>query len=106
MQTTAYTVELENFSGPLNVLLQLIQRQKLDICEINLATVTKDYLFFMQNTQLDQHSANSFLEIAVRLILFKSSKQKKGAMNCAQIADKPPTLNFSTKSKKNDVIPA
>lgn len=72
MQTTAYTVELENFSGPLNVLLQLIQRQKLDICEINLATVTKDYLFFMQNTQLDQHSANSFLEIAVRLILFKS----------------------------------
>lgn len=72
MQTTVYTVELENFSGPLNVLLQLIQRQKLDICEINLATVTNDYLYFMQNTQLDQHSANSFLEIAVRLILYKS----------------------------------
>ncbi len=67
-----YTVELDNYSGPLDVLLRLIQRQKLDICDINLAIVTNDYLQFMKNTTLDQHSANQFLEVAVKLILYKS----------------------------------
>ena len=30
---------------------------------------------------------------------------KKTSIDLSQIAGKPPTLNFSTKSKKNDVIP-
>ncbi len=68
----AYTVELDNYSGPLDVLLRLIQQQKLDICDINLAIVTNDYLQFMKNTTLDQYSANQFLEVAVKLILYKS----------------------------------
>jgi len=69
---TTYTVQLENFSGPLDVLLGLIERDKLDICEISLATVTNDYLEYIRNTPLDPHQMNWFLTIASKLILVKS----------------------------------
>jgi segregation and condensation protein A len=70
--TPVYTVELDNFSGPLDLLLKLIERQKLHICDISLASVTKDYLAFMQTAELDPHQANWFLVIASKLILVKS----------------------------------
>ncbi len=70
--TPVYTVELDNFSGPLDLLLKLIERQKLDICDISLASVTKDYLDYMQTAELDPHQANWFLVIASKLILVKS----------------------------------
>ena len=70
--TPVYTVELDNFSGPLDLLLQLIERQKLDICDVSLASVTKDYLVYMQTAELDPHQANWFLVIASKLILVKS----------------------------------
>jgi segregation and condensation protein A len=70
--TPVYTVELDNFSGPLDLLLKLIERQKLDICDISLASVTKDYLAYMQTAELDPHQANWFLVIASKLILVKS----------------------------------
>ena len=70
--TPVYTVELDNFSGPLDLLLQLIERQKLDICDVSLASVTNDYLVYMQTAELDPHQANWFLVIASKLILVKS----------------------------------
>jgi len=67
-----YSVELDNFTGPLDLLLKLIEAQQLDICDISLAKVTKDYLSSMQTLELDPHQANWFLVIASKLILVKS----------------------------------
>ena len=39
-----FTVELENFSGPFDVLIDIIARRSLDITEIALAEVTDDFL--------------------------------------------------------------
>lgn len=72
MEGSTYTVQLENFAGPLDLLLQLIERNKLDICDISLAKVTNDYLNSIQNIELDPAAANWFLDIASRLILYKS----------------------------------
>lgn len=72
MEGATYTVQLENFAGPLDLLLQLIQRQKLDICDISLAVVTQDYIASIQDMVVDPHQANWFLDIASRLILYKS----------------------------------
>ncbi len=72
MEGSTYTVRLDNFAGPLDLLLQLIERNKLDICDISLATVTNDYLESIQNVELDPAQANWFLDIASRLILYKS----------------------------------
>ncbi len=72
MEGSTYTVQLENFAGPLDLLLQLIEKNKLDICDVSLATVTNDYLESIQNIELDPAQANWFLDIASRLILYKS----------------------------------
>ncbi len=68
-----YTVELEVFSGPLDLLLQLIEREELDITKVALAKVTDQYLMRvreLQNEKIDNIA--DFLVIAARLILIKS----------------------------------
>lgn len=81
MEGSTYTVQLENFAGPLDLLLQLIERQKLDICDISLSKVTSDYLASIQDIELDQHQANWFLDIASKLILHKSRALLPGEQN-------------------------
>ena len=72
MSSTNYTVQLDNFSGPLDLLLNLIKKNKLDICDVNIAKITEDYLSYVSNIELSHHDANRFLEVAVKLILTKS----------------------------------
>lgn len=67
-----YIVSLDNFNGPLDLLLRLIERDKLDICEVSIAKITEDYLSYVKNIELSHHDANKFLEVAVKLILTKS----------------------------------
>ena len=40
----AYTVQLPDFEGPLDLLLQLIEREKLDISAVSLAQVADQFL--------------------------------------------------------------
>lgn len=72
MLENTYRVSLDNFQGPLGLLLSLIEKHKLDICDVSLASVTDDYLDYVRSADLDQHSANMFLDIAAQLILVKS----------------------------------
>ncbi len=72
MNSEDYTVKLENFNGPLDLLLKLIKQNKLDICDIDIAKITGDYLNYLNDINLSHHDANRFIEIAVKLILTKS----------------------------------
>lgn len=69
----SYQVNLEKFSGPLNLLLQLIEKKNLEITEISLSQVTQEYLSYFQEQQsvLPQELAN-FLVVASTLLLIKS----------------------------------
>ena len=73
-QTGGYTVNTPVFEGPLDLLLQLIERAELDITSIALATVTDQYLIYtralQENARADEISA--FLVIAAKLIQIKS----------------------------------
>jgi len=73
-QSGGYTVNTPVFEGPLDLLLQLIERAELDITSISLATVTDQYLTFIralqENARADEISA--FLVIAAKLIQIKS----------------------------------
>lgn len=71
-KSTDYIVSLDNFNGPLDLLLRLIERDKLDICEVSIAKITEDYLSYVKSIELSHHDANKFLEVAVKLILTKS----------------------------------
>lgn len=69
----AYTVQLQAYEGPLDLLLDLIERAELDITSISLAAVTDQYLAYLR-TVPDHHLADlaSFLVIAARLLQIKS----------------------------------
>ncbi|HEX8974034.1 MAG TPA: segregation/condensation protein A [Patescibacteria group bacterium] len=69
----AYHIKLEQFEGPLDLLLQLTEQEKLDITRVSLAQIADQYLDYIshaQNITLD-HLAD-FLSVAARLILIKS----------------------------------
>lgn len=69
----AYTVQLEKFSGPLDVLLKLIEDQKLVITEISLAKVADQFLDYLKNNKnILPDNLASFLVVAAKLILIKS----------------------------------
>ena len=75
MQTpiTPYTVQLSVFEGPLDLLLQLIERDELDITRVALAQVTDQFLAHIKILeQLHLQDLADFLVVAARLILIKS----------------------------------
>ena len=67
------TVRLAIFEGPLDVLLRLIQEQKLDITELSLVAVTKQFLEHVQSMQeQDGPLLAGFLRVAAHLMYGKS----------------------------------
>lgn len=66
-------IKLERFEGPLDLLLQLIEKRELDITEVALAEVTEQYLNFI-DTEVDLPPTEmaDFLVIAAKLLLIKS----------------------------------
>lgn len=66
-------ISLPLYEGPLDLLLDMIRRQKIDIYDIPIATITKqylDYLHLMQELNVDL--ASEFLLMAAQLIYIKS----------------------------------
>jgi segregation and condensation protein A len=73
LATPAYTFQLDLYQGPLDLLLELIERSELDITKIALAEITDQYLEYihtMEDRSLEDIAA--FLVIASRLIQIKS----------------------------------
>lgn len=69
------TFKLENFSGPLDLLLTLIKKSKLDIEDIQISELTEQYLEIMKDiTTVDLEVASEFIEYAALLIEIKSKK--------------------------------
>ncbi|MGQ0552358.1 MAG: segregation and condensation protein A [Planctomycetota bacterium] len=65
--------ELENFRGPLDLLLHLVREQELEITEVNLTRLCDQYLKAVEVMQaLDINVAGEFLVMASTLVLIKS----------------------------------
>lgn len=69
-----YRFNLEQFEGPLDLLLKLIEDEKLDITTISLAKVTDQYLAYLQEQEdmLPAEEIADFLVVAAKLIYIKS----------------------------------
>lgn len=68
-----YKIKTEEFEGPLELLLELIEKEKLDITRISIAKVADDFLKFINlNSQVGLANISDFLLIASQLILIKS----------------------------------
>jgi segregation and condensation protein A len=70
---TDYKVKLEIFEGPLDLLLYLIKRDEIDIYEISLERITRQYLEYLQAfKELNIDLAGEFIVMAANLIYMKS----------------------------------
>lgn len=77
--TPAFSVHLDNFNGPFDLLLALISRHKMEITEISLSIVTDEFISFIRNLEesgqgwhLDQ--ATEFLVVAATLLDLKAAR--------------------------------
>ena len=71
--TSDYTVETYAYEGPLDLLLQLIERAELDITEVSLAQLTDQYLEHLNSiSEVATEEVSAFLVIAAKLIQIKS----------------------------------
>jgi segregation and condensation protein A len=72
-QTHTYTVATPVYEGPLDLLLQLIERAELDITKLALSLVTDQYLEHLRSLQdRATEEVSAFLVIAARLLQIKS----------------------------------
>lgn len=73
-QTEGYRVLTNVYEGPLDLLLELIEKAELDITTLALAQVTDQYLEHLKTIQpLDPSEVSAFLVIAARLVQIKSA---------------------------------
>ncbi len=73
MEIAAISFRLEDFEGPLDLLLHLISKNKLNINDICINELVAQYMDFIERSQNDDMDIKSeFLEMAARLIYLKS----------------------------------
>lgn len=68
------TIKLSDFEGPLDLLLHLIKKSELDIFDLPIATITAQYLAFIQTQQeMQLDVASEYLVMAATLVQIKSA---------------------------------
>ena len=66
-------IKINDFDGPLDLLWHLIKAHKMDIYDINIEKITKEYLSFInEHKELTIDGASEYLVMASELILLKS----------------------------------
>lgn len=81
LPTEEFTVHLTNFSGPFDLLLQLISKHKLDVTEVALSKVTDEFVAHIKAMQAstgsqwwDLDQTSSFLVVAATLLDLKAAR--------------------------------
>ncbi len=73
MATRGYTVKLDAFEGPLDLLLHLVRTNELDIYHLPIATITDQYLAYLEMfEELNLDIASEYLVMAASLTYMKS----------------------------------
>ena len=71
-----FSVSVEGFEGPFDLLLQLISKHKLEVTELALHVVTDDFIAYIrdQGTEWDLNEATEFLVVAATLLDLKAAR--------------------------------
>ena len=73
LETTKYDLKLDNFEGPLDLLVYLIDKNKMDIYEVNISDITEQYINYLKiQEELNLEIASEFVVMASTLLLLKS----------------------------------
>lgn len=80
-------VQLESFQGPFDLLLQLIEKQKIDIYEISIFEITEQYILFL--SQVEDQFLETGLEFLVMISTLLEIKSKQMLFIEEEIEDNP-----------------
>jgi len=73
MESEVYKVQTEFFEGPLDLLLHLIRKNKMNIMDVKISEITSEYLYYLQDcTGINPAREGDFLMTASTLIYIKS----------------------------------
>lgn len=68
-----FVVKARDFEGPLDLLLELIEERKLSINEVSLASISDEYIRYLETVGVrDRESLSQFISVAATLMLIKS----------------------------------
>ena len=72
-QSNKYELKLDNFEGPLDLLVYLIDKDKMDIYKVNISDIADQYIRYIEEQQqMNLEIASEFLVMASTLLLIKS----------------------------------
>lgn len=75
LETKKYSIKIDNFEGPLDLLIYLIEKNKMDIYDIHLAEITDQYIEYLNAMEkLNLEIASEFLVMASSLLYLKSKR--------------------------------
>ena len=73
LETKKYAIKINNFEGPLDLLCHLIDKNKMNIYDINLSEITDQYIEYLkQQEEMNLEIASEFLVMASTLLYLKS----------------------------------
>ncbi len=73
LETKKYAIKLDNFEGPMDLLCHLIEKNKMDVYDINLSEITDQYMDFLREQEkFNLEIASEFLVMASTLLFLKS----------------------------------
>lgn len=73
LETNKHNIKIENFEGPLDLLCHLIDKNRLDICDIKLSDITDQYVEYInQMESMNLEITSEFLLMASTLLYIKS----------------------------------
>ena len=73
LETTKYAIKLQNFEGPLDLLCHLIDKNKMDICDIKISEITDQYIEYINTMeQMNLEITSEFIFMASTLLYLKS----------------------------------
>ena len=98
--STQLSIEIPNFNGPLEVLLDLAKSQKVDLAQISITKLADQFLDYIKNTHnLNLETASDFLLMAFRSCSFASLKSSSEISTCVN-----PLINSGNNSSTSSVV--
>ncbi len=64
--------QIDQFNGPLDLLLELIKKNEINIYDIPISKITDEYINFIENNKTDLDDLTDFYKMAATLLLIKS----------------------------------
>ena len=75
LESQIYSIKTNEFEGPMDLLCHLIEKNKMDICDINISEITDQYISYLKAMEeMDLEIASEFIVMASALLYLKSKR--------------------------------